>query len=161
MAADTYTVQRSTTIQASPQRIYELIVDFRQWTRWSPWEDLDPQLERRYSGADSGVGATYAWSGNRKAGEGRMEIVDATAPTSVRIALAFQRPFKSRSTTDFLIQPEGDGSLVTWSMTGPKTWLMKLMGIFTSMDKMVGPDFEKGLARLKAVLTSTPDAPSA
>lgn len=150
MADNTYTVERSTTIDAPPERIYEQVADFHNWTGWSPWEDIDPALKRSYSGSESGTGAVYAWSGNRKAGQGRMTILDATAPSRVQIDLEFEKPFKARNDTVFAIQPEGAGSRVTWSMTGKKTLVTKVMGVFKSMDKMVGPDFEKGLTRLKA-----------
>ncbi|HEX7187684.1 MAG TPA: SRPBCC family protein [Actinomycetes bacterium] len=151
MAEDKYTVERSATIAAPPARIYEELVDFHRWTTWSPWEDLDPQLQRTYSGPESGVGAVYAWSGNRKAGKGQMAIREATEPSKVGIDLEFVKPFKASNDTVFTIEPEGSGSRVTWTLTGKKTAMTKVMGIFTSMDKMVGPDFEKGLARLKAV----------
>ena len=149
MADDSYTVARSTTIAAPPSRVYEEIVDFHNWTKWSPWEDLDPALKRDYSGAGSGAGAVYAWSGNRKAGQGRMAITDVDEPSRVRIDLLFEKPFKARSDTLFTIEPDGSGSQVTWTMTGKKTLVTKVMGIFKSMDSLVGPDFEKGLARLK------------
>jgi uncharacterized protein YndB with AHSA1/START domain len=150
MSDDTYTVQRSATIAAAPERVYEQVADFHRWTSWSPWEDVDPQLRRTYSGADAGTGAVYAWSGNRKAGQGRMEIVEATEPSTVRIDLVFEKPFKARNDTAFAIEPDGNGSRVTWTMTGRKTLMTRVMGLFTSMDKMIGPDFEKGLGRLKA-----------
>jgi uncharacterized protein YndB with AHSA1/START domain len=156
MAGDTYTVRRDTTIDAPPSRVYEQIVDFRRWQSWSPWEDLDPDLQRTYSGAPAGVGAAYAWSGNRKAGQGRMEIVDVTEPSRLRIDLRFEKPFKARNEIEFSIEPSGSGSHVTWSMTGRKTLMTKVMGLFTSMDKMVGPDFEKGLARLRATAEAPP-----
>lgn len=149
MADDTYTVQRSTTIDAAPERVYAQIVDFHNWTKWSPWEDIDPDLKRVYSGAGSGVGAVYDWSGNRKAGQGRMTITEATEPSSVRIDLAFEKPWKARNDTVFNVQSEGAGSRVTWSMTGKKTFMTRAMGIVKSMDSFLGPDFEKGLARLK------------
>ena len=147
----TYTVQRSTTVQAPPGRLFEQVVDLRRWPAWSPWEDLDPELRRTYGGAERGVGSTYAWSGNRKAGQGRMEITDADDPTRVVVALDFLKPFKSSSVTTFTFAPEGDGTRVTWTMAGPRTLGLKIMGIFTSMDKLVGKDFEKGLARLKTL----------
>jgi len=149
MADDTYTVERTTTIEAAPERVYAQIANFHHWTTWSPWEDLDPQLKRDYSGAESGTGAVYSWSGNRRAGRGRMTIVDATEPSRVRIDLAFEKPWKARNDTRFTIRPEGSGSHVTWSLTGKKTLMTRLMGIVKSMDKFLGPDFEKGLARLK------------
>ena len=151
MAEDTYTVERSETIDAPPQRVYEQIVDFHRWRGWSPWEDLDPDLRRTYSGADAGPGAVYAWSGNRKAGQGRMEITRASEPSQIDIDLVFEKPWKARNSTVFAIRPSGEGSQVTWTMTGPKTLMTRVMGIFTSMDKLVGKDFEKGLGRLKAV----------
>jgi uncharacterized protein YndB with AHSA1/START domain len=150
MADDTYTVVRSATMAAPPQRVYEQIADFRNWTSWSPWEEIDPALERTYSGSDSGVGSVYRWSGNRKAGQGRMEIVEAVPPSKVAIDLRFEKPWKARSDTVFTIEPQGTGSRVTWTMTGEKTFMTKVMGLFSSMDKMIGPDFEKGLSRLKA-----------
>ena len=153
MSSNTYTVERSATIAAEPEQIYERIADFHQWMAWSPWEDLDPNQERTFSGAESGVGARYAWSGNRKAGRGRMEITEAQPPTQVRIALDFEKPFKSANTIDFFLTQEGpNATRVRWTMIGPKTLTTKVMGLFTSMDKMVGPDFEKGLARLKDVV---------
>ena len=150
MSSSTYTVERSATIAADPQQIYDRVADFHQWRVWSPWEDLDPNQERTFSGAESGVGAKYAWSGNRKAGRGRMEITEAHAPTAVQIALDFEKPFKSTNVTEFQLTPEGPGrTRVRWTMTGPTTLATKVMGLFSSMDKMIGPDFEKGLARLK------------
>jgi uncharacterized protein YndB with AHSA1/START domain len=147
---DQYEVVRSTTISAPPAKVHGLITDFHEWTKWSPWEDLDPELERTYSGSGSGAGSVYEWSGNRKAGEGRMEITEDAPPSRVVIALDFIKPFKSSNTTTFEIEGDGDGSRVTWRMVGPKTLATKIMGIFKSMDKMVGPDFEKGLSRMKA-----------
>jgi len=150
MADDTYTVERSATIDAPPGLIYDQIANFHNWTNWSPWEDVDPELKRTYSGAESGTGAVYGWSGNRKAGQGSMEITDASEPSMVQIDLAFEKPWKARNDTMFTIHPEGSGSLVVWSMSGKKTLVTKVMGVFKSMDKLLGPDFEKGLARLKA-----------
>lgn len=153
--ANTYTVERTTTVQAPPDRVYQLVADFRDWMRWSPWEDLDPDQKRTFSGAESGRGATYAWLGNRKAGRGRMEITEAVPPSRVQIALDFEKPFKSRNTTTFVLEPEGEATRVRWTMTGPNIGLTKLMGIVASMDKMIGKDFEKGLARLKAAAEAT------
>jgi hypothetical protein len=149
--ADTYAIERSAIINAPAKDIYAQIVDFRRWRSWSPWDERDPDMARTYSGADSGPGAVYSWSGNRKAGEGRMEIIGATEPSDVTIALSFVKPFKSSSTTRFLLQPTEGATKVTWTMTGPKTTMVKIMGIFKSMDKMVGPDFENGLQRLAVV----------
>jgi hypothetical protein len=152
MATSTYTVERSVDIDAPPPLVHEQIADFRAWTAWSPWEGLDPHMTRTYSGADAGTGAAYAWSGNRKAGRGRMTIVEAVKPSLVRVDLAFEKPFRSRSDTTFTIVPEGTGSRVTWSMTGANTLMTRVMGVVRSMDAMIGPDFEKGLGRLKSTV---------
>jgi hypothetical protein len=152
MTDNVYTVERFATIDAPPARVYSEIVDFRNWTKWSPWEGIDPTLTRTYSGAESGTGAVYAWSGNRKAGQGRMAITGTTEYSSVQIDLVFEKPFKARNATLFTIHPEGSGCRVTWSMTGKKTVMTRAMGIFKSMDKMVGPDFEKGLLQLKTTI---------
>jgi hypothetical protein len=145
-----YVVEREQRIHASPAAVQERIVDFRRWQAWSPWEDVDPALRRSYSGAPSGVGAVYEWEGNRKAGKGRMEITSVEPDRSVAVDLQFLKPFKARNVTTFTTEPQGDDTLVRWSMTGPRTFMTRVMGIFSSMDKMIGPDFEKGLDRLKA-----------
>jgi len=149
--SNTYTVQRSVTLDASPDQVYEHIVDFRKWADWSPWDDMDPAMSKTYSGADAGVGAKYSWSGNRKVGQGRMEIKAATEASNVKIALEFLKPFKARNKTEFILRPTGSGTEVTWAMTGRTTLLTRIMGIFKSMDSMVGPDFERGLTNLKRV----------
>ena len=149
--SNTYTVERTMTVRADPSRVYEEVEDFQRWTAWSPWEDLDPDMQRTYSGPQKGAGSTYAWSGNRKAGEGRMEITRTDEPTRVLIDLVFIKPFKSSSVTTFTFASEGDGTRVTWTLAGPKTFAVKVMGLFTSMDKLVGKDFEKGLGRLKRI----------
>ena len=146
--ADTYEVVRTRTIDAPSAVIHDLIADFHEWTRWSPWEDLDPDLQRTFSGADRGVGAVYEWSGNRKAGQGRMEVI-GDEPLEVVVAVDFIKPFKSSSTATFVLTPAGSGTEVTWRMVGPKTLATKVMGIFKSMDSLIGPDFEKSLARLR------------
>ena len=148
--ASEYVVERQQHIDAPPSAVFERLVDLHRWRSWSPWEDLDPDLQRRYSGADQGVGAIYDWEGNRKAGKGRMEIIEVEPDQRVVIAVQFLKPFKSTTRQVFALQPEGKGTHVTWTMTGPQSVATRVMGIFTSMDKMVGKDFEKGLAQLKA-----------
>lgn len=147
--ATTYKVERSATIAAAPAVVYGLLVDFHRWPEWSPWEEIDPNMTRTYSGPESGLGATYAWQGNRKAGEGRMEIIEADEPNGLTIKLDFLKPFKAQNTTRFALAATGDGTEVTWTMVGAKTLMTKVMGLVKSMDKMIGPDFEKGLAKLK------------
>jgi Polyketide cyclase / dehydrase and lipid transport len=148
-----YTVVRKADINATPERVHALINDFHQWQAWSPWEDLDPALRRTYSSATSGQGAHYAWSGNKKAGEGSMEIV-GTSTDQIRIDLRFLKPMKSRSSTTFQISPSGHGTEVTWTMSGEQKGLWGVIGRLYPMDKLIGKDFEKGLARLKAVAES-------
>lgn len=152
MADDTYTIERSAVVAAAPERVYDEIADFRNWTHWSPWEEVDPDLRRDYSGAESGTGAVYRWSGNRKAGQGRMEIIETRTPSYVGVDLRFEKPFKAQNDTSFTITPVGEGTRITWTMTGRKTLATKMMSMFKSMDSMVGPDFEKGLSRLKATV---------
>jgi uncharacterized protein YndB with AHSA1/START domain len=150
--SDTFTVQRSRTVAAAPERVYAQIIDLRKWAAWSPWEGLDPNVDKSFSGSESGVGAKYAWSGNRKVGRGSMEITDAKENSEVEIALEFLKPFKASNTTHFALEPGKGGTEVTWALTGKKTLMTRVMGIFKSMDAMMGPDFEKGLARLKTVV---------
>ena len=145
---DQFEVVRTGDVPAPAHAVFDRVADFHRWSEWSPWEGLDPEMERTFSGAPSGVGAVYEWKGNRKAGQGRMEITRADAPSLVQLTLHFLKPFKSTNTTTFTLEPSGTGTKVTWRMVGPKTFFTRLMGIFTSMDKMVGPDFEKGLTQL-------------
>jgi uncharacterized protein YndB with AHSA1/START domain len=146
--ADTYTVERTASIGASPERVFAAVIDFHEWVHWSPWEELDPNLQRTYSDPAHGVGAEYEWLGNRKAGEGRMLITEADPPRFLQIDLTFLKPFKSQSVTTFTFEPAGEGTATTWRMEGPKTLMTRIMGIFTSMDKLIGRDFEKGLVKL-------------
>lgn len=149
--ADTYVVERSLKIDASPEEVFGRTSNFKKWADWSPWEDLDPDMQKRFHGDDGSVGSGYSWKGNRKAGQGRMTISDLSAPEMVAIDLRFEKPFKSESVIEISLAPDGDGTEVTWTMTGNHNWMSKIMGIFMPMDKMVGKDFEKGLAQLKAV----------
>ena len=132
--ADEFVVEREQRIEGTAGAVFERIVDFRRWRSWSPWEDIDPNLWRGYEGAESGVGAIYEWSGNRKAGTGRMEMTGVEPDRSVTIALEFLKPFKSKSTTVFTLEPDGATTVVRWRMAGPKTFMTRFMGIFMSMD---------------------------
>ena len=149
--ADTFTVQRAATIAAPAERVFANLDDFHRWAAWSPWEKLDPAMERTFSGPEHGTGAVYGWSGNKKVGEGRMEILHSEPPSRLRIQLDFIRPFEAHSTTDFALAPAGDGTRVSWTMHGNHTLMSKVMCLFKNMDAMVGPDFERGLASLKAI----------
>ena len=155
---DTFRVERSVTIQAPPEKVFSLVNDFHQWERWSPWEKIDPAIQRRYSGAASGKGAVYAWDGNGKAGAGRMEILDAPQPVKLVIQLDFIKPFEGHNTAEFTLQAQAGSSSgaaqatqVNWVMHGPAPFVSKLMGVFFNMDKLIGTDFETGLANLKQI----------
>ena len=147
---DTFSVQREVSIKAPPDKVAPLIVDFRTWQLWSPWEKLDPDMQRTYAGPASGQGARYAWQGDDKVGAGRMEITDAATPERTVIKLDFLKPFESHNTTTFALTPDGDSTKVSWTMTGPSPYVSKVMNVFVSMDTMIGKDFDKGLANLKA-----------
>lgn len=145
-----FRVVRTATIDAPPARVFGYLNDFREWRKWSPWEDLDPNLNRTYSGADSGVGAKYAWEGDKKVGAGSMEIVESSSPSKISLKLDFSRPFEAHNITDFTFEPAGNGTKLIWDMHGPNQCMGRVMSVFMDMDAMVGKDFEKGLANLKA-----------
>ena len=145
---DTFRIERSIRIEAPPEAVFPLIQDFHRWTVWSPWEKLDPAMVRTYEGAERGVGAVYAWEG-KKAGAGRMEILRADAPSRVVIQLDFIKPFQAHNTAEFTLTEQSGATTVTWAMYGPKTMMSKVMGLFFNMDKLVGKDFEAGLAVIK------------
>lgn len=145
-----FSIRRSISIHAPPDRVYRLIADFREWAKWSPWEKLDPNLTRIMSGAENGVGAVYEWAGNKKVGAGRMEIIEAVPPSRVGVKLSFLRPFRADNKVLFTLVPAGDGTNVTWEMAGINNLMFKMMGIVMNMDKMIGRDFESGLLAMKA-----------
>ena len=151
---DHFRVERSTVIGAPPDRVFALLNNFQAWRRWSPWEGRDPDMQRTQSGPAEGVGAVYGWEGNKEVGKGRMEIRAATPPSRLEIQLDFLAPFEAHNTTEFTLQPDGTGTRVTWAMFGPSPFMSKLMMVFMSMDKMVGKDFEQGLANLTREATS-------
>jgi len=147
---DSFRIERTTRIAAPPERVFPFIQDFHEWTKWSPWEKLDADLKRTYSGAPSGTGAAYAWEG-RKAGSGAMQITEAMPSSRVLIKLDFIKPFEAHNTADFTIDSDGGGSVVTWAMYGPQGFMNKAMGLVMSMDRLVGAQFDEGLANLKRV----------
>jgi len=148
---DTFRVERSTMIKAPPEKVYALIDDFHQWQQWSPWERLDPAMKRTHGGAPKGKGALYGWEGNKEVGKGQMEITEATPSSRVVIKLDFLAPFEAHNTAEFVLVTQGDATTVTWAMFGPNLFIGKVMSLFASMDSLVGKDFERGLANLKAV----------
>ena len=147
---DSFSVQRATSIEAAPEKIFALLDDFHNWGVWSPWEKMDPSMKRTFNGPANGKGSVYAWEGNSKVGQGRMEITDALPPSQVTIKLDFIKPFEGHNVAEFVLEPKGDSTNVTWTMRGPSPYIAKLMSVFFSMDSMIGKDFEAGLANLKA-----------
>lgn len=148
---DTFRVERSVEVKAAPEKIFPLINNFHYWTAWSPYEKKDPNMKRQHSGATSDKGAIYEWDGDKQVGKGRMEIIKSTPSSRVVIKLDFLSPFEARNTAEFILQPQGDSTKVTWAMYGPSNFVSKLMGLFFSMDKMVGDDFAIGLENVKAI----------
>ena len=148
---DSFRVERSTAIKAPPEKVFALVNDFKRWDAWSPWEKKDPAMRRAWGDATSGKGAAYSWEGNKDVGQGRMEITESIPSSKVSIKLEFVKPFEARNTVDFTLQPQGDTTHVTWAIHGPMPYISKLIGIFCSMDSMIGKDFEAGLAGLKTV----------
>ena len=148
---DTFSVRRTTTVNAPPEGIFALINDFHQWGTWSPYENKDPAMQRTYSGSASGRGAVYAWNGNNNVGSGRMEILDTSPPSKIVIKLDFFKPFEGHNTAEFTMLPQGDATNVTWLMQGPAPLMSRLMQVFMNMDNMIGKDFEIGLANLKTL----------
>jgi len=148
---DTFRVERSAIVNAPADRVFPLIADFREWLKWSPWEGRDPALKRTYSGADRGKGAAYAWDGNKNVGSGRMEILEVTSPSNIVIKLDFLKPFEAHNTAEFTMQPQGGATNIVWVMHGPAPFMSKVMQVFMNFDRMIGKDFEMGLANLKTI----------
>lgn len=145
-----FRIERSTSVHASPDKLFDLIEDFHRWTAWSPFEGIDADLKRTYGGSERGVGAVYGWEG-RKTGVGSMAITEADRPARVLIDLMFVKPFQAHNKAEFTLEPDGEATKVTWAMSGHSGFFAKLIDVFLPMEKMVGPQFEQGLAKLKAV----------
>ncbi len=148
---DTFRIQRSTTIASPPDKVFGLINDFHSWSSWSPWEKKDLTMKKTHSGAPQGKGAVLEWDGNKDVGTGRMEVLESILSSKILIKLDFLKPFEAHNQAEFTLVPSAGTTQVTWAMYGPQPYMMKVMGLFCSMDKMVGKDFEEGLANLKAL----------
>lgn len=146
---DHFRVERSIRIAAPPAVIYALIADFHRWPAWSPYERKDPRMQRDYRGASAGLGAIYAWNGNGEVGAGSLEISEAAAPVRLVMQLRFERPLEAHNIAEFTLQPQDGMTQVRWAMSGPAPYVSKLIGVFVDMDRMIGRDFEAGLAALK------------
>jgi hypothetical protein len=148
---DSFGVRRATSIGAAPDKIFPLINDFKHWGSWSPYEKKDPAMKRAFSGAASGKGAVYEWDGNNQVGKGRIEIIDVTPPSRVTIKLDMIKPMEGQNIVDFTLELQGGATQLTWAMRGSCAYMAKLMGLVLNMDKMIGRDFEIGLANLKTL----------
>jgi uncharacterized protein YndB with AHSA1/START domain len=149
---NSFSVRRAATMNAPAEKIFGLISDFQQWRGWSPWENRDPEMKRTYEGSGRGKGAVYAWDGNRNVGAGRMEILEATTPSKILIKLDFIKPFEGHNTAEFTMVPAGVATTVDWTMQGPAPFMSRVMQVFVDFDRMIGKDFEAGLANLKALV---------
>jgi hypothetical protein len=151
-----FRVSRTTTIAAPAAVVFAQVNDFHNWTAWSPWAKLDPAMKQTYEGAAAGPGAAYTWVGNREVGEGRMTIVESRPGDLVRVKLDFVEPFAGTSVAEFTFRPEGDRTAVTWTMTGEKNFVAKGINLVMNMDRMIGDQFDKGLAAMKTVAETAP-----
>lgn len=148
---DAFRIERSLTIKAPPAAVFPLVNDFHAWSDWSPWANRDPGMRESFSGAASGLGAVYAWSGNRDVGSGRMEIIDMTPPSTVRIRVQFFEPLATTNIAVFSFAADEQYTHVTWMLEGPMPYVSRLISVFWSMDAMIGPDLDAGLRRLKTL----------
>lgn len=153
-----FKITRTATLDASPPAVFEQVNDFHKWNDWSPWAKLDPNAKNTFQGPDKGPGAIFTWSGNSEVGEGRMTILESKPNDVVRIKLDFIRPFEDTSETFFFLKPEGNKTVVTWTMEGKRNFVAKAMCLVMDMDTMVGGQFEKGLASLEAASKPKADA---
>ena len=151
-----FRIVRTTTISAPQEAVFGLVNDFHQWEKWSPWAKMDPSMKTTYSGAPSGVGSSYAWEGNSQVGSGQMTLVENHVADRVGIKLEFLKPMPASNMAVFTFKPEGSATAVTWEMTGVNGFMGKAFGLIMNIDKLVGADFEKGLAQMKAVAESAP-----
>lgn len=151
-----YRVARSATISAPPAAVFAQVNDFHKWEAWNPWGKIDPAMKQTYEGVPSGVGAIYAWAGNNEVGQGRMTITESRPSDLIRIKMEFFKPFAGISAAEFTFKPEGSQTAVTWGMTGEKSFMAKAIHLFMNMDKMIGGQFEKGLADIKSIVEPAP-----
>jgi uncharacterized protein YndB with AHSA1/START domain len=149
---NTFVIQRKAVMRAPAKKIFAYFNDFKTWNKWSPWEKADPAMKKTFSGKAKGLGSVYAWEGNQQIGQGRMEIIEVSAPKLLKIKLDFFKPFEAHNLTTFTLEASGKMTEVSWTMQGPSRFMMKVMHLFMNMDRMVGKDFEKGLAQLKSLV---------
>ena len=151
-----FRVTRSTTISAPAPAVFAQVNGLKKWEAWSPWAKIDPNMKQTYEGPASGVGAISRWAGNNEVGEGHMTITESRPNELVRFNLEFFKPMAGTSTAEFTFKPEGNQTTVTWSMAGKNNFIAKAMCMFMNMDKMVGGQFEQGLAAMKSIVEAAP-----
>lgn len=147
-----FKVERSAEIPATPADVFPHVNELLKWENWSPWANRDPNMKTTYDGPESGVGASYAWVGNKDVGQGRMEITESRSNDHIRMRLEFLKPMKATNTVDFRFEPSGGKTRVTWSMNGSNNFMGKAFGLFMDMDKMIGKDFEQGLSSMNTAV---------
>jgi len=151
-----FRVERTTVIAAPPAAVFAQVNDFHRWQAWNPWGKMDPSMTQRFEGSAAGAGAVYTWSGNRQVGEGRMTIVDSRPDELIRIRLEFLKPLPGESVAEFTFAPQNGSTLVTWRMAGTNSFLAKAIHLAINMDRMIGGQFDRGLADMKAVVEAAP-----
>lgn len=156
MQPDTFHLERSRQMAAPPEAVFAQVNDFHNWQAWSPWAKLDPNAKNTYSGADAGAGAMFAWDGNDEVGAGQMEIIESKPSELVKLELDFKRPMESSCDTIFTFKPEGNGTVVTWAMEGPNSFLGKALHLVIDMDAMVGAQFDEGLTSIQQIVEQKP-----
>ena len=152
MQPSEFRVARSTTISAPPPAVFAQVNDFHKWEAWNPWGKIDPAMKQTYEGAPAGPGAIYTWVGNKNVGEGRMTLTESRPSDLIRIKLEFFKPFAGTNIAEFTFKPAGNQTAVTWSMTGKNNFMAKAIHLFMNMDKMIGGQFEMGLAQMKSIV---------
>jgi len=151
-----FRIMRTATIAAPAPAVFAHVNDFHKWEAWNPWGKIDPAMKQAYEGAPAGVGAIYTWAGNNEVGEGRMTITESRPSDLIRIDLEFIKPFAGNGIAEFTFKPEGNQTVATWTMTGTNNFMAKAIHLFMNMDKMIGGQFENGLATLKSAVESAP-----
>lgn len=158
MQPSEFRIARSATMSAPAPVVFAQVNDFHNWEAWSPWAKLDPSAKNSYEGPPAGPGAVFKWAGNNEVGEGSTTITDSRPSEFIRIRLEFLRPFKATNTVEFSFKPEGEQTAVTWTMFGTNNFIGKAVGLFMNCEKMIGGQYEQGLAQLKSVVEGAPEA---
>jgi len=156
MQPDEYRVERSATMAAAPAEVFAQVNDFHKWDVWSPWVKLDPNAKVSYEGPASGAGAIFRWDGNAEVGKGSMTILESKPNELVRIKLDFVKPMEDTATTEFTLKPEGENTVTTWSMYGTRDFIGKAVCSVMDMEKMIGGNYEEGLANIKRIVEAQP-----